>query len=138
MGARKHQMARKLKEARKNKVVAKLRFHRISARKTRLVADLIRGMDVQKALAVLKFTRKASAPYIEKLLVSAINNWEQKFPEKDMEEAGLYIKEIKVDEAGMLKRIQPAPQGRAHRIRKRMSHITIELGEKQLEEKTAK
>ncbi len=135
MGKRKHLMAQKLKEARRNKVVAKLRFHRISARKTRLVADLVRGKDVTKALAILKFTPNASAAYIEKLLVSAINNWEQKFPEKDLEDANLYIKEIRVDEAGMLKRIQPAPQGRAHRIRKRMSHITLELAEREQEQK---
>jgi large subunit ribosomal protein L22 len=130
MGRRKHEMAKRLKEQKKSKVVAKLRNHRISARKTRLVADLIRGKEVNRALAILKFTRKASAPYIEKLLVSAINNWEQKNPDKSLDDVVLYVKEIKVDEAGMLKRIQPAPQGRAHRIRKRMSHITLELGEK--------
>ena len=133
MGKRKHEMAQRLKEEKKNRVIAKLRHHRTSARKARLVADLIRGKEVSKALAILKFTRKGSAPYIEKLLVSAINNWEQKFPEKDLEDTTLYIKEIRVDEAGMLKRIQPAPQGRAHRIRKRMSHITIELAEKEVE-----
>jgi len=130
MGRRKYEMAKRLKEQKKSKVVAKLRNHRISARKTRLVADLIRGKEVNRALAILKFTRKASAPYIEKLLVSAINNWEQKNPDKSLDDVVLYVKEIKVDEAGMLKRIQPAPQGRAHRIRKRMSHITLELGEK--------
>ncbi len=137
MGRRKHDMAQRLKEARKNKVIAKLRFHRISARKTRLVADLVRGKDVTKALAILKFTPNKSAEYIEKLLISAVNNWEQKNPDRDIEDARLYIKEIRVDEAGMLKRIQPAPQGRAHRIRKRMSHITIELGERETEAQNA-
>jgi len=131
MGRRKHDMAQRLKEEKKNRVIAKLRYHRTSARKARLVADLIRGKKVTDALNILKFTRKGSAPYFEKLLISALNNWEQKFPEKDIEDTDLYIKEVRVDEAGMLKRIQPAPQGRAHRIRKRMSHITIELAEKE-------
>ncbi len=133
MGRRKHEMAERLKEEKRQRIIAKLRNHRTSARKTRMVADLIRGKDVVKALNILRFTRKGSAPVIEKLLVSAINNWEQKNPERDIEEVNLYIKEIRVDEAGMLKRIQPAPQGRAHRIRKRMSHITIELAEKESE-----
>ncbi len=137
MGRRKHDMAQRLKEARKNKVIAKLRYHRIPARKTRIVADLVRGKDVTKALAILKFTPNKSAEYIEKLLISAINNWEQKNPDRDVEDVRLYIKEIRVDEAGMLKRIQPAPQGRAHRIRKRMSHITIELGERETEAQNA-
>jgi len=131
MGRRKHNMAERLKEERRNRVTAKLRFYRKSARKVRLVADLIRGKKVSDALNILKFTRKGSAADLEKLLVSALNNWEQKFPDKDIEDTDLYVKEIKVDEAGMLKRIQPAPQGRAHRIRKRLSHITIELAEKE-------
>ncbi len=134
MGRRKHEMAQRLKEEKRKRVIAKLRYHRTSARKARLVADLIRGKEVGQALNILKFVRKGSAPYIEKLLISAINNWEQKNPDRDIENVTLYIKEIRVDEAGMLKRIQPAPQGRAHRIRKRMSHITIELAEKQTEE----
>ncbi len=133
MGRRKYEMAQRLKAEKKSRVIAKLKNHRISARKTRLVADLIRGKEVNKALAILRFTRKASAPFIEKLLVSAINNWEQKNPDRSLDDVELFVKEIKVDEAGMLKRIQPAPQGRAHRIRKRMSHITIELGEKLME-----
>ncbi|NPA46048.1 MAG: 50S ribosomal protein L22 [Chlorobi bacterium] len=130
MGRRKREMAQRLKEEKRSKVTASLRNHRISARKTRLVADLVRGKEVNKALAILKFTPNASAAYIEKLLVSAINNWEQKNPDKALDDVTLYIKSIQVGEAGMLKRIQPAPQGRAHRIRKRMSHITLELGEK--------
>ena len=130
MGRRKREMAQRLKEEKRGKVTASLRNHRISARKTRLVADLVRGKEVNKALAILKFTPNASAAYIEKLLVSAINNWEQKNPDKALDDVVLYIKSIQVGEAGMLKRIQPAPQGRAHRIRKRSSHITLELGEK--------
>jgi large subunit ribosomal protein L22 len=87
-------------------------------------------MDVARALGVLKFTPNKSASVIEKLLLSAIANWEAKNPDRDIEDAGLYIKTISVDQKGMLKRIQPAPQGRAHRIRKRFSKINIVLGEK--------
>ena len=107
--------------------VAKLRNNPTSTRKTRLVVDLIRGMEVNKALNVLKFTNKESAPKIEKLLLSAINNWTQK-PENeglDPDESNLFVKSIWVDGGKMLKRFRPAPQGRAHRIRKRSNHITM-------------
>ena len=90
----------------------------------RLVADLVRGMDVAKASAVLKFTKKHAARDLEKLLMSAISNFEQKSGER-WEEAGLFIKEISVDSGRALKRIQPAPQGRAYRIRKRSNHIKM-------------
>ncbi len=130
MGKRKRLMAEAIKENKKKVAFASLNNHGVSAKKTKLVVDLVRGMDVARALAVLKFTPNKSASVIEKLLLSAIANWEEKNPERDIEDAGLYIKTITVDQKGMLKRIQPAPQGRAHRIRKRFSKINIVLGEK--------
>ncbi len=130
MGSRKHKMAQAIKERNKKIAFASLDNHGVSAKKTKLVVDLIRGMDIAPALGVLKFTPNKSAAVIEKLLLSAIANWESKNPDRDIEEAGLYIKTISVDQKGMLKRIQPAPQGRAHRIRKRSSKINIVLGEK--------
>jgi len=130
MGQRKHLMAQAIKENKKKVAFASLNNHGVSAKKTKLVVDLVRGMDVPRALGVLKFTPNKSAAVIEKLLLSAIANWENKNPDRDIEDAGLYIKSITVDQKGMLKRIQPAPQGRAHRIRKRFSKISIVLGEK--------
>ncbi len=130
MGKRKRLMAEAIKENKKKVAFASLSNHGVSAKKTKLVVDLVRGMDVVKALPVLKFTANKSAAVIEKLLLSAIANWEAKNPDRDIEDAGLYIKTITVDQKGMLKRIQPAPQGRAHRIRKRFSKINIVLGEK--------
>jgi large subunit ribosomal protein L22 len=91
----------------------------------RLVADLVRGVEVNKALNVLQHNPKDAAGYLEKLLRSAIANWEQKNEEKSLEEEKLVVKSIEVGGAGMLKRIQAAPQGRAHRIRKRSNHVTI-------------
>ena len=93
----------------------------------RLVADQVRGKKVDKALTNLKFSQKQPSLRLEKLLLSAINNWQQKNPDSDIEKENLYIKEIKVDSAGMLKRLRPAPQGRAHRIRKRSNHVTLVL-----------
>ena len=90
--------------------------------------DQVRGKDVNKALSILKFSQKQASLRLEKLLLSAINNWQQKNPDSDVENEQLYIKEIKVDGAGMLKRLRPAPQGRAHRIRKRSNHVTMILG----------
>jgi large subunit ribosomal protein L22 len=130
MGRRKHDMAQAIKENKKKLAFASLSNHGVSAKKTKLVVDLVRGMDITRALGVLKFTPNKSASVIEKLLLSAIANWENKNPDRDIEDAGLYIKEIFVNQKGMLKRIQPAPQGRAHRIRKRSSEIKIVLGEK--------
>lgn len=105
--------------------VARLRNHPTSPRKMRLLADLIRGMDVYKALSVLKFSTKHSSVPLEKLLLSAIDNWKQKNPDQDVAEANLYVKTIFVDEGRTLKRMLPAPQGRAYRIRKRSNHVTI-------------
>ncbi len=130
MGKRKRLMAEAIKENKKKNAFASLNNHGVSAKKTKLVVDLVRGMDVPRALGVLKFTPNKSASIIEKVLLSAIANWENKNPDRDIEDAGLYIKNISVDQKGMLKRIQPAPQGRAHRIRKRFSKINIVLGEK--------
>ncbi|MEC7863439.1 MAG: 50S ribosomal protein L22, partial [Bacteroidota bacterium] len=96
-----------------------------SPRKMRLIADLIRGMDVEKALAELKLNPKEASGRMEKLLLSALANWEAKNEGKRMDEGNLYISEVKVDSGRMLKRIQPAPQGRAHRIRKRSNHVTL-------------
>lgn len=125
MGARKRERAEAIKEARKNLAIAKLNNCPTSPRKMRLVADMVRGMDVEKALFLLKHSSKEASNRLEKLVLSALNNWEQKNEGARMEEAGLYISEIYVDSARMLKRIQPAPQGRAHRIRKRSNHVTV-------------
>ncbi len=105
--------------------VAKLRNCPMSARKMRLVADNIRGKDVDKALDILKFTRKEAATWLEKLLLSAVNNWEQKTEGQDPDEYELYISEILVNQGPQLKRFRPAPFGRAHRIRKHTNHVTI-------------
>lgn len=96
-----------------------------SPRKMRLVADMIRGERVNKALSILKFEPKVGAEKIEKLLLSAISNWQIKNEDAKIEEADLYVKTISVDGGRMLKRLRPAPQGRAHRIRKRSNHVTI-------------
>ena len=125
MGARKRLRAEKIKEDKKSVAIAKLRNCRISPRKMRLVADIVRGVEVNKALNVLQHNPKDAAGYLEKLLRSAIANWEQKNEEKSLEEEVLVVKSIEVGGAGMLKRIQAAPQGRAHRIRKRSNHVTI-------------
>lgn len=126
MGSRKSNMAARMKEEKKSLYIARLRNVPTSPRKMRLVADLVRGMDVAKASAVLQFTKKHAARDLEKLLRSAISNFEQKTGER-WEEADLIIKEISVDGGRALKRIQPAPQGRAYRIRKRSNHVTMIL-----------
>lgn len=105
--------------------VAKLRNNHIAPRKMRMVVDSIRKQKVGKALDILRFQSKAGAPYVEKLLLSAVANWEAKNPSMEIEDADLYIKEVFVSEGRTLKRFQPAPQGRAHRIRKRSCHVTI-------------
>jgi len=105
--------------------VAKLKNLGMSPRKVRLVADLVRGEDVNKALNTLKFTKKHAAKNVEKLLVSAISNWEQGNPGRKADDAELFIKTITVDSGRMLKRFRPAPFGRPHRIRKRSNHLTI-------------
>ncbi len=130
MGARKKEMADRLKEERKTSAFAKLNNESSSPRKMRLVADIIRGKDVFSALNILKFTRKHAAVPMEKLLRSAISNWQAKNSDSDVAEANLIVKDIRVDVARTLKRISPAPQGRAHRIRKRSNHVTIILDKK--------
>ncbi len=128
MGSRKHNTAEKRKEARKTQYIAKLRNVPTSPRKMRLVVDLVRGMDVEQALNLLQHLQKENALRVYKLLRSAIANWEVKNEGARIEDNALYIKEIFVDGGRMLKRIQPAPQGRAHRIRKRSNHVTLILG----------
>jgi large subunit ribosomal protein L22 len=124
MGKRKKLSAEAHKEARKDVYCAKLRNIPSSPRKMRLVADMVRGVEVFKALGLLHFSNKAAAADIEKLLKSAISNWEQK-NETKAETGQLYIKAITVDCAPMLKRLRPAPQGRGYRIRKRSNHVTL-------------
>ena len=125
MGARKRIKADAMKEARKKIAFAKLNNCPTSPRKMRLIADLIRGMDADKALAELKLNPKEASGRMEKLLLSALANWEAKNEGKRMDEAKLYVSEVRVDGGRMLKRVQPAPQGRAHRIRKRSNHVTL-------------
>lgn len=105
--------------------VARLRNYPTSPRKMRLLVDLVRGKSVNDALNILKFSPKHNSQALEKLLLSAIANWGMKHEGADVEEADLYVKTIMVDGARVLKRMQPAPQGRAYRIRKRSNHVTI-------------
>ena len=128
MGSRKRKTAAVIKENKKNLFFAKLNNCSISPRKMRLVADLVRGKAVEKALGILKFNTKSASRYVEKLLMSALSNWQAKNENQDISNASLFIKEIRVDSAGMIKRLRPAPQGRAHRIRKRSNHVTMILG----------
>ena len=125
MGARKRIAADARKEAKKKIAFAKLNNCPTSPRKMRLIADLIRGMDADKALAELKLNPKEASGRMEKLLLSALANWEAKNEGQRMDEANLYVSEVRVDGGRMLKRVQPAPQGRAHRIRKRSNHVTL-------------
>jgi large subunit ribosomal protein L22 len=125
MGARKRNRANQLKEERQNKYYAVLRNCPTSPRKMRLVTDMIKGVEVNKALDMLKFSSKEASGRVEKLLLSAIANWQAKNEGARIEESNLFVKEAKVDVSRTLKRIQPAPQGRAHRIRKRSNHVTI-------------
>ncbi len=127
MGSRKQQRAQKIKEEKKNKAFAVLRNCPTSPRKMRLVADLVRGEEVNKALDTLKFSSKEASRKVEKLLLSAISNWQVKNEGVRIEDSHLIVKEIFVDQARTLKRLRPAPQGRAHRIRKRSNHVTLVL-----------
>jgi len=133
MGARKRIKADEMKEARKKIAFAKLNNCPTSPRKMRLIADLIRGMNADKALAELKLNPKEASGRMEKLLLSALANWETKNEGKRMDEANLYVSEVTVDGGRMLKRVQPAPQGRAHRIRKRSNHVTLVVDSRQIE-----
>ena len=128
MGVRKRERAEQTKEAKVQVAFAKLNNCPTSPRKMRLVADLVRGQKVEMALNILRFSQKEASRKLEKLLLSAINNYQQKNADANLEEAGLFVKEIRVDGGMMLKRLRPAPQGRAHRIRKRSNHVTIVLG----------
>ena len=129
MGVRKRNMAEAIKEEKKQIAFAKLNNCPTSPRKMRLVADLVRGKQVEPALAILKFNQKEASGKIEKLLLSAIANWQAKNEDANIEDADLFVKEIRVDSGSMLKRLRPAPQGRAHRIRKRSNHVTLVLGD---------
>ena len=124
MGARKKQSAEARKEALKSLYFAKLNDVPTSPRKMRLVADMIRGMEAYRALSVLKFSTKEASNRLEKLLRSAIANWEQK-NERKADNGELFVSAIYVDSARMLKRLRPAPQGRGYRIRKRSNHVTL-------------
>lgn len=128
MGVRKKEAANRRKEANKSIAFAKLNNCPTSPRKMRLVADMVRGTKVERALQLLKFSNKEASRKVEKLVLSAVANWEAKNEEASIEEADLFIKEIKVDSGTMLKRLRPAPQGRAHRIRKRSNHVTVVIG----------
>ena len=128
MGARKRNRANQLKEERQSKYYAVLRNCPTSPRKMRLVTDMISGVEVNKALDMLKFSSKEASRRVEKLLLSAIANWQTKNEGAKIEESKLVVKEAYVDQSRTLKRIQPAPQGRAHRIKKRSNHVTIVIG----------
>ena len=132
MGARKHKMAERYKEIKRQTAIAKLNDVPTSPRKMRLVADTVRGVEVNRALDLLKFSKKQASLSLESLLKSAIANWEAKNPDnsKDLDNGNVYVKTIMVDEGRTLKRIRPCPQGRAGRIRKRSNHVTVILDTK--------
>jgi large subunit ribosomal protein L22 len=139
MGARKRHTAEKRKDAAKNRYQAVLRNCPTSPRKMRLVTQLISGMEVNKALDVLRFSPQDASRSLEKLLLSAISNWQAKNEGVRVEESNLYVKEISVDGGRTLKRLQTAPQGRAYRIKKRSNHVTLVLDSMNKEvEKTSK
>ncbi|WP_412984049.1 50S ribosomal protein L22 [Pontimicrobium sp. IMCC45349] len=128
MGSRKKTMAEAIKAEKKQVAFAKLNNCPTSPRKMRLVADLVRGEKVERALNILRFSQKEASRRLEKLLLSAVANWQAKNEDASIEDADLFVKEIRVDGGSMLKRLRPAPQGRAHRIRKRSNHVTLVLG----------
>ena len=130
MGLRKRNSADKIKEAKKDLAFAKLNNCPTSPRKMRLVADQIRGVDISNALSILKFSPKEASKRLETLLISAIANWQSKNENSNVDAAQLFVKEITVDGGSMLKRIRTAPQGRAHRLRKRSNHVTLVLSSK--------
>jgi large subunit ribosomal protein L22 len=134
MGVRKKIAADKRKEARKSLYFAKLKGVPSSPRKMRYVVDMVRGMEVNKALAVLKFSSKHAAADIEKLLRSAIANWETKNDRK-AEDGELFISKVFVDQGVTMKRMRPAPQGRGYRIRKRSNHVTLFVDAKTKDDK---
>jgi large subunit ribosomal protein L22 len=130
MGARKRNSAERRKEAKKLTYQAVLRNCPTSPRKMRLVTDMIKGMEVSRALDILKFSSKEASRRVEKLLVSAISNWKVKNEGSRIEDSNLYVKEAYVDAGRMLKRLQTAPQGRAYRVRKRSNHVTLVIDSK--------
>ena len=132
MGVRKRNKADEVKEAKKQQYFAKLMNCPSSPRKMRLVADLIRNVDVDRALQILKHSSKDASGKVEKLLLSAISNWQNKNEGVRIEDSNLYVKEISVDSGRVLKRIQPAPQGRAHRVKKRSNHVTLFLSSRNI------
>ena len=136
MGKRKRESALARKEKKKTLYIAKLNDNPTSPRKTRLMADAVRGLDVEKALGILQYSRRESAPKLRKLLLSAIANWQVKNAGKRLEDSNLYVKEIFVDGGRQLKRLRTAPQGRGYRIKKRSNHVTLVLGSR-VEEKMA-
>ena len=127
MGARKRNTANQLKEEKAKKYFAVLRNCPTSPRKMRLVIDMIRGLEVTRALDLLKYSRKEASRKVEILLLSAIANWQAKNEGERVEDNNLFVKEAFVDSARILKRLRPAPQGRAHRIKKRSNHVTLLL-----------
>ena len=136
MGKRKRLMAERLKETKKQTAIAKLNDVPTSPQKMRLVADTVRGQEVNHALDLLHFSKREASMRLEKLLKSAIANWEAKNPEqtKELESGNVIVKTIMVDEGRTLKRIRPCPQGRAGRIRKRSNHVTVILDVKKAQE----
>jgi len=136
MGSRKQERATRNKEEKKDQFLAALRNNPTSPRKMRLVADMIRGKEVKQALDVLRYSPKEASRKMEKLLMSAISNWQAKNEGVRIEESHLYVKQVFVDSARILKRLRPAPQGRGHRIKKRSNHVTIHLDTHKQVEKT--
>ena len=136
MGSRKQETANRNKEARKTLFLAALNNNPTSPRKMRLVADMIRGMEVKRALDVLRYNPKEASRKLEKLLMSAISNWQAKNEGVRIEDSQLFVKQVFVDSARILKRLRPAPQGRGHRIKKRSNHVTIYLDSRKQVEKT--
>ena len=133
MGARKRNTAEQRKEAARNRYQAVLKNCPTSPRKMRLVTGLISGLEVNRALDVLKYSKQEASRRLEQLLLSAIANWQAKNEGVRLEDSNLYVKEVQVDGGRILRRIQPAPQGRAYRIRKRSNHVTLVLGSRKQE-----
>jgi large subunit ribosomal protein L22 len=141
MGARKRIAAEQRKEENKTKAVAVLNNCPTSPRKMRLVVEMIRGIEVNRALDILRYSTKEPSKKVEKLLLSAIANWQKKNEDVRIEKSNLFVKEVFVNGGRQLKRLRPAPQGRGYRIRKRSNHVTIildrhEIIQEQVESKT--
>lgn len=134
MGSRKRETARKRKEQKSDDLlIVKLNKNNIAPRKMRLVANQIKNLNVKEAINVLRFSKKVAAQSLEKLILSAIANWGQKNKDKNVENFDIKVKEVRVDGGTISKRIRPAPQGRAHRIRKRSNHVTLVLNVNSIE-----